>query len=1045
MSGRDGPDAPRTELRFGLLGPVCAARSGPDGETDVDLGPAKQRAVLAVLALSAGSPVSRTDIIEFLWPDGPPPAAVNAVQTYIKRLRRILEPERPPRTASRVLPARRSGYLLAAGPQQVDVLRFRDLVRAAREADQRDAPEEGAELRHAGLRLWRDRPLADIGPLLRLHPKVTALEQERLGAAVDYLDAELNLERAAAVLPWLEGLAGEHPLHEPLQSRLIRAYHACGRHAEALTLFARISERLRDELGVDPGSELCRAHEQVLRWQEPVPTRGVRWRGPRPSADPLVGRDADLERLEALLRSRRLITLTGAGGTGKTTLGLTVAHRVADGFPAGVRVIELGLVPPDPDGSVDGDVDLLAGTVAAGLGVRVSGRHATSAVVARALQGSEQLIVLDNAEHVVHSCAGLVDHLARACPSVTVLVTSRRPLGVAGETVWDVMPLPVPEDGAGAERLRGYPAVELFLRRVDEACPDLDLSDQMPLVGRLCRRLDGLPLAIELAAARLRGMSLGDLDARLTRQPSMLSGGEVSRLPHQRAVETTIEWSRRLLTPWQRLLLGRLAVLSGTFTLQTVERVCGFAPLTHDEVAPLLADLVDGSLVQPIRDREYRYRLLTPIREFTRRRAEPADLRATRRRHLAWCVSLARETESAGPHDRPARMAAVRAELDDVLAALAWAFDPASDSDRRRLGARLLAANRAVWDADPGNLDTIWYWTRRALERLDELPRELRARLLHWAGRLTWLTGHPVETRSHLTQALAQYDLAAPEERRYRVDALIGLAAVADRLADPGAATYAREVIDAARTVGDRGMLVKALADMGYLLAQWGWLAEGREAVREARRRAGDDPLLRRSCDYREAALCVMEERPDASLAAADRVLADANGPSPTVLIDLLGYRGWARLQHGDIDGARAELVRALDEVRRSNRQLGAAYPLHALAHVEYLAGRWDGARAQLRACLESCLRATDRLTAVHAVTLAGAVACAQRWPEAPRLVALGAYCREQAGVPLWQFSAEDGARWPRSADPQIPDSVDDHEGAVIGYAAETVLNALER
>ena len=1032
-------------LRFQVLGPVRAWRLDGGRETEVDLGPAKQRAVLAVLALGAGSPVSREAIIEFLWPEEPPATAVNSVQTYIKRLRQCLEPDRPPREPSRVLPAVPGGYLLAATGDALDLLRFRSLVGFAREAEQHEGWDKAAEMRREALEMWRDRPLADLGTLIRLNPRVTALEQERLGAALDYFDAELVAGRAADVLPLIEERAGGQPLHEPMQARLVRAYHACGRHAEALAVFGRVRERLSEELGVDPGSELRRAHAQVLRAGTPPPSGRGRWQGPRPLTDHLVGRADELSRLSELTPTRRLITLCGPGGAGKTALATAVARRVRDAFPAGVTVVELGSLATESEGVSDGDATVVAGAVAAGLGARTGDRTATAATLARALQGRELLILLDNAEHVVRGCAALVDHLARACPSVTLLVTSRRPLGVAGETVWDVGPLPVPGVDDDDDKLNECPSVELFLRRVAESCPGLALDDQLRLVARLCRRLDGLPLAIELAAARLRSMSLTDLDIRLTRQPSVLSGGDASRLPHQRAVETTLEWSRRLLSPWQRLLLGRLSVLTGAFTLETAERVCGFPPLSAAEVAPLLTDLVESSLVHPVRDREYRYRLLVPIREFALSRVDPADLRATRARHLAWCVSLARGTEVADATERAVRVAAARAEIDDIFAALAWAFDPASDTERRRMGARLLAANRAVWDTDPHNLDAVWHWTRRALEYRDDLPRDLQARLLHWAGRVMWVTGHPAQARAYLEDAYGQYDPDDPEERRHRVDAHIGLAAVADRLADPEAVRLARDAIAAARELGDDGMLAKALADMGCLLAEWGHLDEGRTALRQARRLAGDSVTSLRSCDYRDATLRIRDGRPADSLAASDRVLAAPGSLAPTLRVDLLTYRGWAFLRLGRIDSAREALARALEEMRDSNRRIGVAHPLHALAYLEHLDERPQAAAGRLRGCLEGCLHATDRVTAVHAVTLAGAIAADNDAPDAARLVALARHCRERVGVPLWPFSGDEAAAWPDAGDPGVPEAVNEDTAELVTYAVEEVLTSLDR
>lgn len=1022
-----------TRLRFQVLGPVRAWRIEPSGERELELGPAKQRAVLGVLALNTGSVVSRETIMDFLWSDDPPPSAVNAVQTYVKRLRGVLEPERQRRAASRVLPAVRGGYLLAADPESVDLYRFRALAADGRHAAERGDVERASRLRERGIAL-ADTPVADLGPMLRMNPRVTALEQELLGAALEYIDGEFAAGRGGKVLPLIERLAGENPLHEPLQARLMLAYLAAGRQADALAVHERVRVRLRDDLGVDPGRELRQAHETVLHATEAGPSGGA---GRHGLAYDLVGRDGELRRLAGLVQSRRMVTLTGPGGTGKTALAGALAELAADRYADGTVTVELGRLPVEPDGG-DRRGGHVADAVSGALGLPRHRSGSATTGIAAALQGKRMLIVLDNAEHVVHDCGVLVDHLNRSCPSTTLLVTSRRPLGLAAETVWEVAPLAVPDADGDDAGVAAYASVQLMLRRAAGSCPDLDLSGQLPLVARLCRRLDGLPLAIELAAARLRSMSLSDLDHWLTRQPAVLSRTGTVGLPHQQTIDTTFEWSRRLLSPWQRLLLGRLSVLSGPFELDTVERVCGFAPLSASEIAPLLGDLVNSSLVQPVRGEQYRYRMLTSIREFARARARPEDLRATRGRHLAWCHSLMRATEAADSADRPARIEEVRRQRDDVFAALAWSLGPTAAADGRELGVQLLAAGRAVWDAEQRSLETVRYWTQRALDGAQSLPRPTQAVLLHWAGRLAWLTGRPTQARSLLTRAADDYDMTDSDERRRRVDVLTGLSAVSGRLADEDAVRRARELVATAREVGDPELLARTLANAADQIGTWGHLDEIKRIMAEARSISAGDRRLLLSCDYREVALSVRDHRPADAVAASERALAGAADLPSSAAIDVLVYRAWAHVLAGEFDRARASLSRARDLLHRSGRTVSAAHHTLAAAMTEYRAGAPESARAPLRSCLHACLSTYDLMTGMSAVALAGLLAGGTG---GARLLGLARYCRSVTGAPAWPFDpaeVEVPADGPYRV--ELAEGLDEQASQVIVHAVETAI-----
>ncbi|WP_163567757.1 ATP-binding protein [Fodinicola feengrottensis] len=309
------------------------------------------------------------------------------------------------------------------------------------------------------------------------------------------------------------------------------------------------------------------------------------------------------------------MTLVGPGGAGKTALALAAAELVAPDHAYGVVVIECGRLPAEtaaPDGP-----NLVAEALRSALDAPI-GRESPLAATAQILQGQQRLIVFDNAEHVRRSCARLVDHLSRSCPRVRHLVTSRHQLGLPAETVWEVEPLPVPAaETWQSDQIAASPAVQLFTRLARQIRPRLDVASQLTAVAGICRDLGGLPLAIELATARLRAMSISDLADRLTANQAVLTATADHRLPHQHTLQSTFEWSEQLLPPAERLLLARLAVFPATFDLAAAEQVCGHDPLPVADIAPLVTSLVDHSMMQTVDSgTELHYRLLPPIREF---------------------------------------------------------------------------------------------------------------------------------------------------------------------------------------------------------------------------------------------------------------------------------------------------------------------------------------------------------------------------------------------------------------------------------------------
>ncbi|MFJ4951705.1 ATP-binding protein [Streptomyces sp. NPDC088760] len=607
-------------MRFGILGPT-EIHTG-DG-TPVDPGGPRPRALLTLLLLDAGRPVPVERLLDGLYGAEPPAGALGALQSQISRLRRRLAPH----TGVDAVPA---GYALAVDPDTVDAHRFTRLAAEGRTAlTAGDHPRAAALLRDA-LALWRGPALPDLPDA---HADRARLDELRLAVVQDRIEAELSTGGGPELVPELRALLRGQPLDERLYGQLMRALHAAGRPAEALTVFEEARRTLADQLGADPSPELSALHLRLLRDGTGAPAR------PRLPAQltRFVGREAELARIDRALAGSRLVTLTGPGGVGKTRLALEAA-RARTG--AGVCLVELA---PLADGA------RIPYAVLAALGVRDGFRSPATDALDRllaALADREVLLVLDNCEHLVEAAARTAALLLGACPGVRVLATSRESLGITGEVLVPVPPLPE------------EPAVRLLLDRARAVRPDFDGHARVP---EICRALDGLPLAIELAAARLRTLSVDELAGRLHDRFRVLTRGDRAKAPRHRTLRAVVEWSWELLDAGERDLASRLTVFAGGATLDAVAAVCG-VPYPEDP----LASLVEKSFLE-ISDG--RYRMLETIRAFAAEAlTSPRELRAA---HAAYFLRLAEEAEPLlrGGDQLPwlERLAAEQENLDAAL------------------------------------------------------------------------------------------------------------------------------------------------------------------------------------------------------------------------------------------------------------------------------------------------------------------------------------------------------------------------------------------
>jgi predicted ATPase/DNA-binding SARP family transcriptional activator len=637
--------------RDGALAPVAGARL---------------RALLIELALAPGKLVPTSQLVDAVWGDEPPAGAGNALQALVSRLRRAL-PEA-------LVESHPAGYRLLIDPSAVDVTCFERLVADGRAALPDDPARAANTLREA-LSLWRGSALLDVAGVDFFQPTLTRLEELRLSATEGRVEADLQLGRGAELITELTALVAEHPLRERLVGALMRAMSQAGRPAEALTVYERTRQTLADQLGTDPSSELSAVHTAVLRGhigKPPAPTReaGRRTNLPTPLTS-FVGRDNDVAAVSELVDDYRLTTLVGPGGFGKTRLAIEVARALLDEMPDGVWLVELASVANGTDvpAAVVAAMDLRESALAA----REKAKDPLDRLFA-ALRSQSALLVLDNCEHVIDDATALADRLLADCPQLRILATSRETLSITGEAVWPVDPLDLPPEDVDGREVLDYDAVQLLVDRARAVRPGFTVTDEnAAAVARICRVLDGMPLAIELAAGRIRSMSVAQLSERLDDRFRVLTGGSRTALPRHQTLRAAVDWSWDLLSDTERVLLRRMAIFTGGATLEAAQRVCADdAVVAADQVPDLLAALFDKSLLGVSGDEMPRYRMLETIKAYGLERLDEAGEREVlRRAHATYFVELA---ETAEPHLRSAEqlvwLRRLKADHDNLNAAL---------------------------------------------------------------------------------------------------------------------------------------------------------------------------------------------------------------------------------------------------------------------------------------------------------------------------------------------------------------------------------------
>ncbi|SMD21615.1 BTAD domain-containing putative transcriptional regulator [Lentzea albidocapillata] len=729
-----------------LLGPL--ELTGPNGA--VQLSSAGQRTLVARLALNPGETVPRSALVDALWSDEVPASATKTLHSLLARLRGQIRDA----GLGELITTREPGYVLNAPADTVDAARFEALVAAARHSDE---PLASAKMLREALALWTGDPLADCRPGEWTRQESARLTDLRTDATEELMEVSLALGEHAAVAPLVSALVERHPFRERLWEQLMIALYRCGRQAEALAAFQRARGVLVDE----PGPRL-RDLEQAVLTADPrldLPERTpVAVRGNLPADRSSFVDRPETTHVADLIRKHRLVTLIGVGGVGKTRLAMHVAR--GEHPPDGVWLVELAALR---------DKALVPHTVAEALGVVDQTGRGQLSVLTEFLAGKDALLVLDNCEHVVDHCAVLVDTLLRVAPNLRVIATSRRALRVYGEQVMSVAPLSVP-----------YPAATLFAQRADAAIPGsfVITAANEQAVTDLCRRLDGIPLAIEMAAMRVRALTPAQLLKRLDDRFRVLTDGGRTALPQHRTLFATMEWSFDLCSAREQLLWARASVFAGGFDLAAAEAVCSDDSLTAD----FMFDAVDGLVDKSVLQREEhagvaRYRLPETMRQFGQTRLRVSDEEPRlKARHRDWYAGIALQGERAWFTPRQeATVGAMAAERGNLRAALEYSLTTPGEADS---GLRLAATLWFHW-VGCGRFAEGRHWLNWALS-LEAEPSRARCKALWVTGYLATLQGDTSAVPALLEACRAEAAVLEDEDADVYATYVQGAAAVFD-------------------------------------------------------------------------------------------------------------------------------------------------------------------------------------------------------------------------------------------------------------------------
>jgi len=957
-----GGPPPSTEtpvLRVRTLGEFAVWRD----QVVVPTQPWQQRkagALFKCLLSAPGARLHRERAIELLWPDAEAEAGAKQLRLTLHRLRGALAgPD------SKEMYVRAEGDLLAICPAGLEAPPpdWLDAEAFERASDQALASDDPSMCR-AALALYGGDYLPND-----LYDEWAAGRREAL--RLRHLAVLLRLADLAAVRgevaeaeQMLRAVLRLDACHEEAAARLMGMLAAAGRRPDALRVFDELATALGRELDIAPSRDLVLLRRQLLAAEaapvaagelDPPPNGSRRTNLPVPLTT-YIERPGEEQRIRGRLSDARLLTLTGAGGSGKTRLALHLAGTLLEAYADGIWLVQLAALEP---AAGEGGV---ARAVAAALGLREDTRQPLSEIVTAFLAPRQLLLVIDNCEHVLEAAAKLAGTLLATCPWLQILATSRQPLGVPGETIFHIGSMGLPPSDVRAEALPGYEAAALFLSRARDILPGrLAGPENAAAIAQILARLDGIPLAIELAAARARFLPLRDIAARLDDCFQLLTGGPRTALPRQRTLRATLDWSYALLDDAERVLFRRLAVFAGGWTLEAVETVCAetgrHAPtepspsLQGGDILNVLAGLADKSLVQVYQhDGDTRYRLLEPTRQYASELlAAAGEVGDLQNRHLAWCLALAEQAEPAMMQaDQAAWMARLEREHDNLRVALGRAHERHATDEELRLGG-------ALW--------RFWYirgYVGEGIRRLDAAlagrggTPASRAKALNGAGNLAHLQGDYARAEALHEECLALR--RAMGDKRGIAGSLGNLGVLAhERSCYCRASALFEESLELQREMADTWGIFASLGNLGRVAYGQGDYGRAATLYAEAlaiQRQIGDRHgiarmlnnvglVAREQCDYGRATTLLTESL------QLNRALADKPGTA-----DTLHNLGNVAYRQGDYERAALLLDEALAIQQELGDRLGLALSLTSSGLVAHAQGNHGRALTRLRESL---------------------------------------------------------------------------------------------
>jgi len=777
--------------------------------------------------------------MQLLWPNRDAEAALNNLHYALHVVRRILEPSALARATSRYLHLRGEQLALCPdGPLWVDVEGFEEAAATTRHAREPSAFQAAIDL-YSGELLPQDRyePWTETrrvelrGAYLSLLLDLAGLYEERkeFGEAIEALSR----------------VVAEEPTHEGAHVGLMRLYALSGQRREALRQYGRIRDALLGEFGTEPEVATTLLHQEIWAGtfppahspppgfsleEAPSPAGAARHNLPLARTS-FIGRERETLEIKRLLVMTKLLTLTGAGGCGKTRLALKVAKDLVAAYPDGVWLVELASLS---------EAELVSQAVAQALGVREQSGRSLTGTLEDTLRARKMLLVVDNCEHHVEAVVGLVDALLDSCPGLRVLATSRERFNTTGEVNWVVPTLTVPDTGRSPapQELEAYESARMFVERARQRDPSFVLTlRNRQAVAQICRQLEGIPLAIELAAARMGVLSAEQLAERLDDPLKLLTGGDRTTTLRQRSWRATLEWSHELLSEPERKLFRRLSVFAGGWTLEAAEEVCSGEGIEHDDVLDILSKLVDKSLVVAGagEERGPRFRMLEPVRQYSQERLEESGTaERLRERHAEYYLAIAEEPDGEEADTRVkgapplAWLKRMETEHDNLRVALSgWLYtDAEPDARCAELGLRLAVALSWFW-LTLGSLMEGRTYLERALSRRGPTTTRLRARALNGTAWIAIAQGDYGAAKALLEKGLALYRELGDEEGIASALTNLGLIALWDQRDDIPVTVVIEEL-------GELKPRLKNRNTLAYLLVLEGMIALSRDVVEGA-------------------------------------------------------------------------------------------------------------------------------------------------------------------------------------------------------------------